>query len=281
VKTCVITGATSGLGRATALALAAQGADLILIGRNQRLGEQVATLCRDRHPESRGRFLRADLSSLPDVRAAARTIAAEGVCIDVLVNNAGARYDTYADGPGGLERTFAGNHLGHFLLTHLLLPQLSLARPGRVVTVGSVAHLAADLSEGWVLSRERYDRRIAYANSKLANIVFARELASRNDPSRVTSNAADPGIVVSRFARNNGLTSWMTHIVAHALRLELTSSSRAADTIVYLASAETVRDVSGLYFRNRLETTPSPLAVDPDVGRQLWNLSVTLTGLAR
>lgn len=258
--------------------LAGQGGDLILVGRNQALGERVAALCRRRNPGARAEFLRADLSSQADVRALAAAISARRGHIDVLINNAGARYDTYGESPEGIERTFAGNHLGHFLLTHLLLPQLALATPGRVVTVGSVAHAGADLTRGWVQRGEGYDRRVAYANSKLANIVFARELAARTDPARVTSNAVDPGIVFSRFARNNGLKSWLKHVVAHAIRRELISTRAGADTIVYLTSAAAL-SLTGRYLRKRMESSPSSLAIDPEIGLQLWNLSLNLTGV--
>jgi NAD(P)-dependent dehydrogenase (short-subunit alcohol dehydrogenase family) len=276
--TCVITGATSGLGRATALALADRGADLFLIGRNEDAGERVARLCRGRLKDSRATFLRADLCSLADVRNAAAAIASERDRIDVLVNNAGARYDTYAESADGIERTFAGNHLGHFLLTHLLLSRLAAATPGRVITIGSQAHTGADLTNGWIASAAHYNRRVAYANSKLANIVFARELAARHDRA-ITSNAVDPGIVLSRFARNNGLQSWLKHVVAHGLRRELVPAAAAADTIVYLAADQAMRKSTGGYFFQRREISPSPLAADTEVGRQLWELSLTLTDL--
>ena len=278
-RTCVITGATSGLGRATALALAGLGADVMLVGRNQPLGEHVAQLCRRRNPGARAQFLRADLSSQTDVRVLAAAIRRQCERVDVLINNAGARYDTYDESPEGIERTFAGNHIGHFLLTHLLLSHLELAKPGRVITIGSVAHLGADLTSGWVECCNGYNRRRAYANSKLANIVFARELAARKDPTNVTSNAVDPGIVLSRFAKNNGLKSWLTHVVAHAIRRELVSAAVGADTIVYLATSEAGTAVTGRYFCKRAEASVSPLAEDPEVGRQVWTLSLTLTGL--
>lgn len=279
-RTCVVTGATSGLGRATALMLAERGADVVLVGRNQQLGERVARLCRRRNPRGRARFMRADLASQADVRGLAAVLVADIERLDVLINNAGARYDTYAESPEGIERTFAGNHLGHFLLTHLLLQRLAAAAPGRVITIGSQAHHGADLAHGWLQSREHYDRRIAYANSKLANIVFARELAARVDKAQVVSNAVDPGILITRFAQNNGLISWLKHLVAHAIRRELMFPSSEAETVVRLASADTATDVTGRYFRRREESPASPLANDPEVGRGLWELSRTLTAAA-
>ena len=200
--------------------------------------------------------------------------------IDILINNAGARFDAFRRSPDGLEVTFAGNHLGHFLLTHLLRPLLERAQPARVISVGSCAHHGANLDCGWMLEERDYDRRIAYANSKLANIVFARELAGRVSPALLTSNAADPGLVATRFALNNGLVSWLKHLVAHGLRRQLVSAKRGAETIVYLATSDEMKGVTGRYFFRRGETSPSMLATDREAGEQLWKMSLELTGLA-
>ena len=279
-RTCVLTGATSGLGRAASVALAALGADLILVGRNERSGERVTRACRTRNPKGRVDFLRADLAAQREVRALASAIVNRVGQIEILINNAGARFDDFNRSPDGLEVTFAGNHLGHFLLTHLLRPLLERAEPARVISVGSCAHHGANLDCGWMLDERDYDRRIAYANSKLASIVFARELAARVNPSLLTSNAVDPGLVATRFARNNGLVSWLKHLVAHGLRRELVSAKRGADTIVYLASSAEMRGVTGRYLFRRRETSPSVLATDRGVGEQLWKMSLELTGLA-
>ena len=278
-RICVITGATSGIGRATALALAANGFDLCLIGRNQTLGQRVAAACRARNPGGRVEFLRADLASQHDVRRAADVIMGRFPQVDVLVNNAGARNDRYDESPEGIEQTFAVNHLGHFLLTQLLLEPLRRAHPGRVITVASVAHKGADLRQGWISDAPSYNRSVAYANSKLANIVFARELAARSDPAFVVSNAVDPGIVATRFARNNGLWSWLKHVLSSAAHRELVSARRGADTIVYLARSDERPIATGRYVHRRVEVAPSALAQDPEVGRQLWSLSSKMTGL--
>jgi NAD(P)-dependent dehydrogenase (short-subunit alcohol dehydrogenase family) len=267
VRTCVITGATSGIGRAVALALARRRYDLYLIGRNQKAGENVARACRRHNPGGRAEFLHADLAAQCDVSAVAKEIAARSRQLDVLINNAGARNDAYGEGPDGIERTFAANHLGHFLLTQLLRPLLESAAPGRVVTVASGAHMAADLSCGWMSPATRYDRRVAYANSKLANIVFARELALRSDHDRLVSNAVDPGVVFTRFARNNGLRAWMKHVLSHVVRGELVSAQTGADTVVHLAHSDEAGSVTGRYFRRRCEIAPSAQAQDSALGR--------------
>ena len=131
-----------------------------------------------------------------------------------------------------------------------------------------------------MLEERDYDRRVAYANSKLANIVFALELAARVSPVSLTSNAVDPGLVATRFALNNGIVSWLKHLIVHGLRRELVSAERGADTIVYLASSEEIKGVTGRYFFRRRETAPSGLAMDREAGKQLWQMSLELTGLA-
>jgi NAD(P)-dependent dehydrogenase (short-subunit alcohol dehydrogenase family) len=275
----VITGATSGIGRAAALALAGRGFDLFLIGRDEARGERVRRACRRRHRAGQIEFLRADLAVFADVRRVAAAV--RGACdrVDVLINNAGARNDQYDATSEGIERTFAANHVGHFLLTDLLRPLLEKSSPGRVITVASSVHTNADLANGWIGAPERYQRHRAYANSKLANVVFARELAARADPALLVSNAVDPGRVATRFARNNGVTRWLKHIGVHAMRRELVSASRGAETVVYLAVSERGAHVTGGYLRDCEVVSPSALAQDPAVGRELWMLSERLVGL--
>jgi NAD(P)-dependent dehydrogenase (short-subunit alcohol dehydrogenase family) len=240
----------------------------------------VVEQCRRSSAGGEIEFLPADLADSVAVRALADSILERTECVDILVNNAGARIDRYQQNSAGIEMTFAVNHVGHFLLTHLLRTRLERSRIARVITVGSSAHLGADLSLGWNLPRERYDRRIAYANSKLANIVFARELHSRWSSMGVSSCAVDPGLVATRFARNNGILSWMKHLVAHGLRGELISARRAADTIVHLATAGWTQQIGGNYVRCRNVLSPSPEALRSDVGQDLWSLSLRLTGLS-
>jgi NAD(P)-dependent dehydrogenase (short-subunit alcohol dehydrogenase family) len=273
----VITGATSGIGRMAARALAAMNADLILVGRNERAGNHVLRRLRENASGARAEFMRADLSCQRDVRVLADRITENHERIDVLINNAGARFDTYQESVDGIELTFATNHLGHFLLTRLLLEPLSSAPAARVITVSSSAHASAVADGVLLLGRANYDRRLAYANSKLANIMFAYELSERLRDTRVTSNAVDPGFVLTNFARNNGVVSWLKHIVAHALRRELVSRRKGAEGLIYLAAAEDVQGVTGKYFRRGREVASSPAAHDRTVAKSLWDLSERLT----
>jgi NAD(P)-dependent dehydrogenase (short-subunit alcohol dehydrogenase family) len=278
-KTCVITGATSGLGKATALTLGQMGAHLILIGRNQRFGEAVADRIRSESPEARIEFIRTDLSVQKDVRALASRIANDHRSLDVLINNAGARFDTYQESGDGIELTFATNHLSHFLLTCLLLDRLRAAPNARVVTVASGSHSGVSADGDWCLRSDNFDRRTAYGKSKLANLMFAYELADRLGGTDVTSNAMDPGGVASNFARNNGMLSWVRHLVAHGIKRELVSPEKGAETIVYLAASPEIAGRSGKYFFRKQEIDSSPASRNREAGRQLWALSSRLTGL--
>lgn len=280
-KLCVITGATSGIGRATALALGALGANLILLGRNERAGEAVIRKIRQQDGGGTVEFISADLADQDQVRRAAARIAAQHAAVDVLVNNAGARHDRFQKSPDGIELTFACNHLGHFLLTALLLERLLAAPAACIITVSSGSHGSAMADGRWALEAATYDRRQAYAKSKLANLLFAYELARRLAGTRVVSCAVDPGGVASNFARNNGLLSWGRHLLSHALRRELVFPREAARTIVWLAGALDVSGINGSFFHRMDRIRSSPASYDAGAARSLWASSLAWTGLAQ
>ena len=275
-KVYVITGATSGIGRAAARGLAHSDATLVLVGRNSRRGSKAAQRINRKAPDARTHFIQADLSAQNDVRRLAKTIRREYDHVDALINNAGARFDAFGATEEGFERTFATNHLGHFLLTCLLLEHLRATPSARIITVSSVAHRAAKVDGIWSYQEHEFDRRQAYAKSKLANILFAFELARRLQGTRIVSNAVDPGVALTNFARNNGLLAWAKHTISHALRGELVSATRAADTIVYLATTAKVDGVSGSFFRERSVTEPSQAARNRLLAADLWTHSVSL-----
>jgi NAD(P)-dependent dehydrogenase (short-subunit alcohol dehydrogenase family) len=278
-STCVITGATSGIGRSAARMLARRPATLFFIGRNARAGEALARRLTRPARGTTATFLRADLSCQADVRSIARRIADAVDAVDVLINNAGARIDRYIETADGLEATFATNHLSHFLLTHLLIDRLAAAPAARVITVSSSAHASATADGPWREDARTYDRRRAYARSKLANVLFAYELARRAQGTRISSNAVDPGLVATNFARNNGWWPWLRHLASHALRRELTTARRAAETVVYLATADEVVGRTGQLYYRKHPIDSSPASHDRDAARRLWELSAGLTGL--
>lgn len=278
-KTCVITGATSGIGKAAAFALAAMGASLVTVGRNADRGALVRRELLLRHPHAEVDFYRADLSSLAEIRELAAVIAAKHGRIDVLINNAGARHDRYLENRDGFELTFATNHLGHFLLTCLLWDCLQATPSARIITVSSSAHAAAKADGVWLSQKHEYDHRQAYAKSKLANILFAFELGRRMASTGVTSNAVNPGGVFTSFARNNGLLSWLRHVIGHRIKGELISPTAGAETLVYLAAGTEVPGISGRYFFKCRPVNPAPAALDTRLATTLWNSSLQWVNL--
>lgn len=277
-RTCVITGATSGIGRSVAIALAGQGASLILVGRNAKRGNALASRLGRGRKAGLAEFHRCDLTLRGEVENLAQLIRKRFATIDVLVNNAGARFDSYATNPDGVERTFAGNHLGHFLLTSLLLEPLLQSRESRVIVVGSGAHSVTP-PPGWILSEENYDRKLAYGSSKLANIVFSYELSRRLDGTTVTVNAVDPGGVATRLGLNNGFAAWLKHIAYYLSKRQLLSAGRAAASLVELCVAPEFKGKTGGYYSAGRLIRSSALSYDTELGHELWALSVQRAGL--
>ena len=278
-KVCVITGATSGIGRETALALGALGADLVLLGRNAEAGGSVVAKVRRMTGAGKIVFIGVDLADQHQVRLAAARITSEHKQVDVLINNAGARNDVFRVNPNGIEMTFACNHLGHFLLTALLIESLLAAPAARVITVSSGSHGSAPADGLWQFSAANYDRRQAYARSKLANILFAFSLAERLKQTRIASNAYDPGGVASNFSRNNGLLSWVRHMLAHGLHRDLVLPRSAAGDLVYLADGPELQAARGCYFRRRAVVPVSVAPGNSPMARELWELSIHLAQL--
>lgn len=272
---CVVTGATSGIGRAAATALAKLGATVVMVGRDRGRTEaaaaQIAAVS-----ASPPRAEIADLASLEQVRGLAGRLAGLER-IDVLINNAGLVLGERRLTPDGLEHVFALNHLAPFLLTNLLLPTLTASAPARVITVTSDAHSAARLDLSDPNLEHGWDSWRSYANSKLANILFTRELARRLDGTGVTANCAHPGVVRTGFGRESRPLLKLGITIARPFML---SPERGADTIVYLASSPDVAGQTGGYYVKRQRREPSAAARDDAAARELWELSEKMTGLA-
>lgn len=275
-RTCVVTGGTSGIGRATVLALAREGWRLVVTGRDEGRGRSVAREALERGA-AESVFLAADLANLQAVRALAEAVALVAPRIDALINNAGARFDRYGSTVDGFERTMATNHLGHYLLTLLLLEPLRSAEEARVVTLSSVAHRSALMDGCWMYDEPHFERRKAYAKSKLANTLFALELSRRANG--LVSHSVDPGIVATRFALNNGWWPWMKHLVMSAAGRHLISAERAASTVVHAASAPELKGINGRHFCECREAAPSAAAGDPALAAELWRLSWEWCGI--
>lgn len=276
-KICLITGATSGIGKAAALKLADTGASLILLSRNEKKGEKICNQIRGKN-NTQVKFYKADISSMKQVRNVSEKIKSDFNHIDVLINNAGARFDNYFKNDEGIELTFATNHLGHFLLTLSLIEMLKKSSQGRVINISSAAHANGTEELYDIVAPEHYDRRLAYGRSKLANLYFTYELASRLQSSKITVNAVDPGGVATNFSRNNGLIPWMKHYLSYILNLKLISPQKASETVVYLASSDEVGRISGKYFFEKKEINSSSASYSKETAMKLWQLSLKLTG---
>jgi NAD(P)-dependent dehydrogenase (short-subunit alcohol dehydrogenase family) len=278
-KVIVITGATSGIGRSVALSLGRCGARLVLVGRNAGKGDELVRMIRSEVPDSEAKLFQTDISNLTDVRELASSIKNRYDRVDVLINNAGARFSQFEETSGGIERTFATNHLGHFLLTALLLEHLMRAPKARILTIGSGAHFGVHRDPIWNLTHEAYDRKLAYGTSKLANILFAYELARRLFGTSVTSNAVDPGGVATNLGRNNGVVAWLRHLIYYAWKGQLITSRQAGEHIAYLVLAKELTGVTGCCFHERKPVMTSTISQDLVMARDLWSLSVKLTGI--
>lgn len=266
-KVCMVTGATDGVGKVTAQALAQAGATVIGIGRdpdkiNAVLAETDAT------PGSL-EFMTADLSSQASVRALANEFKQKYDRLHVLVNNAGALFTRYHESADGIEMTFALNHLAYFLLTNLLLDTICASAPARIINVSSNAHEGRTLNFDDLQLKRSYEAWAAYGASKLANLLFTYELERRLQGTGVTVNAVHPGFVNTNFQRAAGLN----------MRGPLTPAE-GADTQIWLATSDDVEGVTGKYFVRRRDTRSSDVSYDEAAARQLWDMSAKMVGLS-
>jgi NAD(P)-dependent dehydrogenase (short-subunit alcohol dehydrogenase family) len=277
-KTCVITGATSGIGREAALQLARQGASVILVGRDARRADAAVSWLKQRVPDADIAVRLADLARLDEVRRLADDLSRTVRRIDVLINNAGAMFDRHGLTPDGFERTFALNHMAYFVLSNLLLDKLKEAAPARIVSVASTAHRGVTLDFSDLTGRRPAAKGwLAYRRSKLANILFTAELARRLAGSGVTANCLHPGFVASRFGDENGIV--MRVGLGLAKRFAAITPEAGARTITYLASAPEVAGITGRYFADCREVRPSAAATDAMAAGRLWQESSLLAGL--
>jgi NAD(P)-dependent dehydrogenase (short-subunit alcohol dehydrogenase family) len=271
-KACIVTGASSGIGTATAVGLARLGASLALVGRDGgRLGD-VAQRCQEVGAGD-VRTYQADFGELDRVRALADELLDDWPRIDVLVNNAALVLQHREQTVDGYERVFAVNHLAPYLLTRLLLDRLVASAPSRIVNVASDAHTFGTLDPDDYMSTRSYKPMKAYGRSKLANILFTGELARRLEGSGVTANSLHPGFVSTGLARDNKLGILFMKLARPFIK----SPSDGAETTVFLASEPVA--VSGEYFVDRKVHATKDYAKDPVMAERLWDDSAHLVGL--
>ncbi len=270
-KTCLITGATSGIGFVTARELARGGARVLVVGRNPARIEATLREIRVQTGSTAVESYTADLSSLAQVRGLARQVREQHQRLDVLINNAGGMWLDRQLTVDGLEMTFAVNHLAYFALTELLLDVLKMSAPSRIVNVASDAHRRATLDFDNLQGERVYGGWQQYCRTKLMNVLFTYELARRIEGSGVTANALHPGWVATGFGGNNGLRGWLWQRVADLLA---TSPEKGARTPTYLASSPDVGNVNGSYFVKQKPVGSSAASYDEHAARRLWEFSV-------
>jgi retinol dehydrogenase-12 len=275
-KLCVVTGANSGIGKATALGLARVGATVILACRNTERGEAALWDIVKESDSQNVSLALLDLASLGSVRSFANEFQHKFSHLDVLVNNAGIYSSRRLVTADGFESTFQVNHLGHFLLTNLLLERLKTSVPSRIVNVSSEAHWRGHINFSDLQGERKYSGWSAYSQSKLANVLFTYELARRLIGTRVTVNSVHPGTVRTNFARRNG---GVVGLGVKVLAPFMISPEEGARTVILLASAPEVEHVTGKYFAKESETSSSNESYDLGVAKRLWEVSSELTGL--
>ncbi len=275
-KICLITGANSGIGKATALALAQMGATVVMVCRDQVRGEAAQREIRTRSGNEHVDLLLADLSSQASIRQLAQQFRQRYSQLHILINNAGVVMLRRAETADGLELMFAVNTLAPFLLTNLLLDLLQSSAPARIINVSSDAHQSGDINIYDLQSRKkRYSMMRVYGQSKLALILWSYELARRLEGTGVTVNTLHPGVVATNIAKS-GMGPLIDGIARAGFALIGTSPEKGAQTPVYLASSPDVEGVTGHYFEKSRPKKSHPLTYDTALQQKVWEASEKL-----
>ena len=271
-RTCLITGATNGIGKEAAIELAKKGCNLILIGRNKEKGEKVVEEIRkvaENHVDID--YFVADLMLMKEVSRVADEVSKKYPKIDVLINNVGAYFAFRDVTEEGFERTFALNHLGYFLMTKKLLPLVEKSDYKRIVNVSSSAHYGIDFEFDNMNGEKKYSGFDTYKKSKLANVMFTYELAKRIEKTGITANCLHPGFVATKFGNNNNIL-WRS-VISFAKLLMAISVKDGAKTTVHLACSDEVADTNGRFFADCKVKQGSSKAKNDEHNKKLWELS--------
>lgn len=275
-KICLVTGANSGIGKVTARELAKMGATVVMVCRSKVKGEKAAEEIINSTGNKSVHLIVGDMSSQREILTVAKKFEHKFGSIHVLVNNAGGLLPKRELSADGIEKTFATNHMGYFLLTNLLLSNLARSAPARVVNVASSVHHYAKLDFANLQGERKYRQFQAYALSKLANVLFTYELARRMEGTRVTVNCMEPGAVYTNFYNNSGFG---LKLFSSMFGWTMRSSEKGAETVIYLATSPEVEGVTGKYFKDKKPIPSSDLSTDPALSARLWEVSDRLVKL--
>ena len=273
-RTCLITGATDGIGKEAAVEMAKNGYNLILIGRSKEKGEKVTKEITEIAESIDIEYFVADLMLMKEVSRVADEVSKKYKKIDVLINNVGAYFAFRDVTEEGFERTFALNHLGYFLMTKKLLPLVEKSDYKRIVNVSSSAHYGIDFEFDNMNGEKKYSGFDTYKKSKLANVMFTYELAKRIEKTGITANCLHPGFVATKFGNNNNIL-WRS-VISFAKLLMAISVKDGAKTTVHLACSDEVADTNGRFFADCKVKQGSSKAKNDEHNKKLWELSEKL-----
>ena len=278
-KVCIVTGANSGIGKATALGLAQMGATVVMVCRNQSKGEEAQNEIKEKSENDAIDLMLADLSSQESIYRLAENVQQHYQQLHVLINNAGVANLSRRETVDGLEMTFADNYLAPFLLTNLLLDKLKTSAPARIVNVSSGSHQSGYIKMDDLELEKGYRLMRAYGQSKLALVLFTYELARRLQGAGVTANCLHPGFVATNIGQN-GVGSVGRSIVKLIFSRLGISPEEGAKTSIYLASSPEIEGVTGKYFIKSIPVRSAPISYDETLQRQLWEVSAKLVHLS-
>ncbi|XP_077406220.1 retinol dehydrogenase 13-like isoform X3 [Vanacampus margaritifer] len=281
-KTVIITGANTGIGKETAQELARRGGRIIMGCRDMEKCEAAAKEIRGNTLNPHVYACHLDLASMKSIREFAERIKEKEKRVDVLINNAGVMRCPAWKTEDGFDMQFGVNHLGHFLLTNLLLDRLKESAPSRVINLTSLAYVVGKMDfEDLNWEKKKFDTKQAYCQSKLANVLFTRELAKRLQGTGVTVNAVHPGVVSTQLGRHTGLhqSQLSTTVLSPLFSLLIKNPELGAQPSIYLAVAEQLEGVTGRYYDVLTEKEPAPQATDEEAARRLWEISSRMVGL--